>query len=324
LPRSLWNGSLSFGLVNVPVALYSAVRDLDVHFHQLHEKDGARLETRRFCSTEDKEVSYEQIGNGYDLDGKQVVLTDEELDSLAPQRTRTIEISAFVDLADVDPMLVDHPYWLVPAGESQGPRRAYRLLVEVMGSTDRVALGRFVMRTRERLVAVRVREGLLSLTTLRFADELRDTDPVDAGGKKPSKAQLDEASKLVDALTVDWNPDDYEDRYRKRLEAIVRKKEKGQTIKAPRQQDEPSATPDLMAALRRTLDELQSGRSKSGSSKGGSAKRGSSKRGSSNGGGESLEDLSRDELYERAQEADVPGRSSMSKTQLAGALSRKP
>jgi DNA end-binding protein Ku len=319
MPRSLWNGSLSFGLVNVPVALYSAVRDLDVHFHQLHEKDGARLETRRFCSKEDKEVSYDEIGNGYDLDGKQVVLTDDELESLAPQRTRTIEISAFVDLADVDPMLVDHPYWLVPTGESQGPLRAYRLLVEVMGSTDRVALGRFVMRTRERLVAVRVREGLLSLTTLRFADELRDTDPVDAGGKKPSKAQLDEASKLVDALTVDWNPDDYEDRYRKRLEAIVRKKEKGQTIKAPRQQDEPSATPDLMAALRRTLDELQSGKSKGGSSNGAS----SSKGGSSNGGDESLEDLSREELYARAQEAGVPGRSSMSKKELAGALSRK-
>jgi DNA end-binding protein Ku len=323
MPRSLWNGSLSFGLVNVPVALYSAVRDLDVHFHQLHEKDGARLETRRFCSKEDREVSYDEIGNGYDLDGKQVVLTDDELESLAPQRTRTIEISAFVDLADVDAMLIEHPYWLVPTGESQGPLRAYRLLVEVMGSTDRVALGRFVMRTRERLVAVRVRDGLLSLTTLRFADELRDTDPVDAGGKKPSKAQLDQAVKLIDALTVDWDPDDYEDRYRKRLEAIVRKKEKGQTIKAPRQQDEPSATPDLMAALRRTLDELQSGKSEGGSSRGGSAKAGSSKAGSSNGGDESLDELSRDELYERAQEADVPGRSSMSKKELAGALSRK-
>lgn len=311
--RSLWNGSLSFGLVNVPVALYSAVRDLDVHFHQLHEKDGARLETKRFCSTEDQEVSYDEIGNGYDLDGKQVVLTDAELESLAPKRTRTIEISAFVDLADVDPMLVDHPYWLVPTGESQGPLRAYRLLVEVMGSTDRVALGRLVMRTRERLVAVRVRDGLLSLTTLRFADELRDTDPVDAGGKKPSKAQLDGAVKLIDALTVQWDPDDYEDHYRRRLEAIVRRKQKGQTIKAPRQQDEPSATPDLMAALRKTLDELQSGRSKSGSSS----------KADSTGVDESLDELSRDELYERAQEADVPGRSSMSKQQLAGALSRK-
>ena len=313
MPRSLWKGSLSFGLVNVPVALYSAVRDLDVHFHGLHESDGARLETRRFCSKEDKEVSYDEIGNGYELDGEQVVLTDAELESLAPQRTRTIEISSFVDLADVDPMLVDHPYWLVPTGESQGPLRAYRLLVEVMGATDRVALGRFVMRTRERLVAVRVRDGLLALTTLRFAAELRDADGVDAGGRKPTKAQLDGAVKLIDALTVDWDPDAYEDRYRKRLEAIVRRKEKGQTIKAPRQQDEPSATPDLMAALRKTLDELQGAKPKGGASKAPSA----------NGGDEQLEELSRDELYERAQEAGVPGRSSMSKQQLAGALSRK-
>ncbi|MEY2514132.1 MAG: end-binding protein Ku, partial [bacterium] len=128
MARALWNGSLSFGLVNVPVALYSAVRDLDVHFHQLHEKDGARIETRRFCAEEDREVPYEVIGNGYELDGKQVVLTDDELGGLAPKRTRTIEIASFVDLADVDPILFDHPYWLVPTGESQGPRRAYRLL----------------------------------------------------------------------------------------------------------------------------------------------------------------------------------------------------
>src|SRR5207253_4219302 len=124
-------------------------------FHQLHEKDGARIETRRFCADEDVEVGYEEIGNGYDLDGKQVVLTDDELAALAPKRTRTIEISSFVDLADVEPILFDHPYWLVPTGESQGPLRAYRLLVEVMASTDRVALGRFVMRTREYLAAVR-------------------------------------------------------------------------------------------------------------------------------------------------------------------------
>ncbi|HEV7806995.1 MAG TPA: Ku protein [Solirubrobacteraceae bacterium] len=305
MARALWNGSLSFGLVNVPVALHSAVRDLDVHFHQLHAKDGARIETRRFCADEDREVPFEEIGHGYDLDGAQVVLTDEELDTLAPQRTRTIEIGSFVDLFDVDPILFDHPYWLVPTGESQGPLRAYRLLVEVMSSTDRVALGRFVMRTREYLVAVRVRDGLLALTTMRFADEIRDTDEVDSGAAKPTKRSLDEAVKLLDALTVEWDPKAYEDCYRKRLEAIVRRKQQGQTIKAPTQQEQPSATPDLMAALRTTLDEMR-GRGGGGSSE-----------------GEDLEQLTRDELYERAQEADVPGRSSMTKQQLTGALSRK-
>jgi DNA end-binding protein Ku len=303
--RALWNGSLSFGLVNVPVALHSAVRDLDVHFHQLHETDGARIETRRFCTDEDREVPFDEIGHGYDLDGKQVVLTDAELDALAPQRTRTIEIGSFVDLADVDPILFDHPYWLVPTGESQGPLRAYRLLVEVMSSTDRVALGRFVMRTREHLVAVRVRDGLLALTTMRFADEVRDGDGIDSGAAKPAKRQLDEAVRLLDALTVDWDPESYEDCYRQRLEAIVRRKQQGRTIKAPTQQEQPSATPDLMAALRRTLDEM-SGRGAGASSH-----------------GDDLEQLTRDELYERAQEADVPGRSSMTKQQLAGALSRK-
>jgi DNA end-binding protein Ku len=302
--RALWNGSLSFGLVNVPVALYSAVRDLDVHFNQLHRKDGARIETRRFCADEDREVPYEAIGNGYDLDEKQVVLTDGELGALAPKRTRTIEIASFVDLADVDPILFDHPYWLVPTGESEGPRRAYRLLVEVMSSTDRVALGRFVMRTREYLVAVRVRDGLLALTTMRFADEVRDTKTIDSGGRKPAKKALGEAVKLLDALTVDWDPESYEDCYRKRLEAIVRRKQQGKTIKAPTQQKQPSPAPDLMEALRKTLEEM------SGSG------------GDDGGGSKQLDELSREELYERAQEADIPGRSSMTKQQLAGALEK--
>jgi DNA end-binding protein Ku len=268
VPRALWNGSLSFGLVNVPVALYSAVRDLDVHFHELHAEDGARIEIRRFCSEEDREVPYEEIGKGYDVDGKQVVFTDDELEALAPARTRTIEIQAFVDLADIDPILFDHPYWLVPTGESQGPLRAYRLLVEVMGSTDRVALGRFVMRTKEYLVAVRIRDGLLALTTMRFADEVRDTKEIDSGARKPARGQLDQAVALIDALTTDWDPSRYEDRYRERLKAIVRKKEKGQTIKAPAQEKQPGATPDLMAALRRTLDEIGSRDGNGGSAEG--------------------------------------------------------
>jgi DNA end-binding protein Ku len=261
MPRSLWTGSLSFGLVNVPVALYSAARDLDVHFHQLHEKDGARIETRRFCADEDVEVPLEEIGHAYELDsGDQVVLTDEDLEAVAPERTRTIDIQSFVDLADVDPILFDHPYWLVPTGESQGPLRAYRLLVETMGQGDRVALGRFVLRTKEYLVAVRVRDGLLALTTMLFADEIRDTKGIDgATGKKPAKAQVDQAVKLLDALTVDWDPSDYEDRYRERLQDVVARKKKGKTIEAPEQEDEPAPATDLMAALKASLEGLKAG-----------------------------------------------------------------
>jgi DNA end-binding protein Ku len=257
MPRSLWTGSLSFGLVNVPVALYSAARDLDVHFNQLHAKDGARIEIRRFCSEEDVEVAWDDIGHGYELeDGRQVVLTDADLEAIAPRRTRTIEIESFVDRAEIDPILFDHPYWLVPAGEGEGPVRAYRLLVEAMGEEERVALGRFVMRNREYLVTVRVRDGLLSLTTMRFADEVRPTKDIDHGGRKPSKNALDQAVALIEALGDDWNPEAYTDEHRKRLQAIVRKKEKGATIEAPEQEREPEPADDLMAALRKTLEEL--------------------------------------------------------------------
>src|SRR3954471_12004770 len=149
MARALWSGSLSFGLVNVPVQLFSAVRDQDLHFRQLHEKDGAAIETRRFCAEEDEEVGFEDVGHGYERDdGGEVVLSDEELAAAAPRKTRTIEIEAFVDLADVDPIAFDHPYFLMPAGDSEGTQRAYRLLLEVMSQTERAALGRFVMRTK--------------------------------------------------------------------------------------------------------------------------------------------------------------------------------
>ncbi|MDX6685879.1 MAG: end-binding protein Ku, partial [Baekduia sp.] len=257
MARSLWTGSLSFGLVNVPIALYSAARDLDVHFHQLHAKDKARIETRRFCSTEDVEVPYEDIGRGYELDsGKQVVLTDAELEAVAPRKTRTIDIQSFVDAEDIDPIFFDHPYWLVPTGDGEGPQRAYRLLVEAMADSDRVALGRVGLRTKEYLVAVRVREGLLALTTMLFADEIRPTKGIGPGGRKPAKAAIDQAVKLVEALSRDFDPGDYADEYRKRLQAVVKDKQKGATVEAPQQDDEPAAAGDLMAALRKTMEEL--------------------------------------------------------------------
>jgi DNA end-binding protein Ku len=282
MPRSLWTGSLSFGLVNVPVALYSAARDQDLHFNQLHEKDGARIETRRFCSKEDAEVAYEDIGHCYELDsGKQVVLTDEELDAVAPRKTRTIDIRSFVDAAEVDPLFFDHPYWLVPTGESEGPRRAYRLLVEAMGDADRVALGRFVLRPKEYLVAVRVRDGLLALTTMLFADEIRDTKGIAPGGRKPDKRAIDQAVKLVEALGDDFDPSAYKDEYRKRLRAVIKDKEKGGTIEAPEQDEEPEVATDLMEALRQTMADLDAKRSKSksSSSKGKAAAKGKRKGG---------------------------------------------
>jgi DNA end-binding protein Ku len=304
LARTIWNGSLSFGLVNVPVQLVSAARDLDYHFHELHEKDKARIEQRRFCSEEDVEVAWEEVAHSYDLDGKQVVVTDEELGSVQPRKTRTIEIEAFVELADIDPIYFDHPYFLVPAGESEGTRRAYRLLVEAMGKSERAALGRFVMRAKEYLAAVSVRDGALTLTTMLFHDEVRPSSAIPAGGKKPVKKQLDQAVTLIEELAADWDPERYEDCYRERLRRVIEDKRKRRKIEAPEPERQPPATPDLMAALERTLANARAGRPI---------------REEENGDGE-LADLDRDELYARARKAGIKGRTKMSKKQLIEAL----
>jgi DNA end-binding protein Ku len=313
MPRPLWSGSLSFGLVNVPVALFSAVRDRGLHFNQIHAPDGARIETRRYCAEEEKEIPYEEIGHAYDLEnGKTVIVTDEDLAEVAPRRTRTIDIEAFADLADIDPVYFDHPYFLAPIGDSDGTRRAYQLLVEAMGREERAAIGRFVMRTKEYLVAIRVREGRLALTTLRFGDEVRSAKDIDTGGGKPAKAQLEQAVALIEALGTDWEPAAWEDRYRARLEDVIDRKRKGKTIKAPAQaEQEPTPVPDLMAALERSLAEATGTTPRGGGS--GRKEKAEARDGE-------LADLSREELYERAQKEDVPGRSSMSKGELIDAL----
>jgi DNA end-binding protein Ku len=261
--RSLWTGSLSFGLVNVPVVLVSAVRDQDLHFRQVHEKDGAPIDVQRWCSKEDVEVPYEEITHSYELDdGKEVVITDEELESVEPRRTRTIEIEQFVDLAEVDPIYFDHPYFLLPASSDDGATRAYRLLTEVMSQTDRAALGRFVMRAKEYLAIVRARDGVMSLTTMVFADEVRTTKDVESAGQKshkPPNKQLQAAVSVIEELSADWEPEKHTDNYRERLKKVVARKKKGETIKAPKPREAPDEAPDLMDALERTLAEMTGG-----------------------------------------------------------------
>jgi DNA end-binding protein Ku len=260
MARPLWSGALSFGLVNVPVQLLSAARDLDYHFHQLHAKDKRRIEQRRFCSEEDVEVGWEEVAHSYDLDGKQVVITDEELGSVEPRKTRTIEIESFAELAEVDPIYFDHPYFLVPAGEAEGTMRAYRLLVEVMDREGKVAIGRFVMRTKEYLAAIRTRDGALALSTMRFADEVRPTSPVPTGGKKPTRKQLDNAVAVIEELSTEWDPEAYTDCYRERLRKVIERKRKGAKIEVPETEREPKPVPDLMAALEATLANVREGR----------------------------------------------------------------
>jgi DNA end-binding protein Ku len=261
MARSLWSGSLSFGLVNVPVNVVSAVRDVDLHFRQLHEKDGAPIDVQRFCSKENVEVDWNEITHSYELDdGNEVIVTDEELEAIEPRRTRTIEIEQFVDLDDVDPIYFDHPYFLVPGSSDDGAKRAYALLAKTMDSTERAALGRFVMRAKEYLAIVRVRDGALTLTTMLFADEVRATKDIDAATQKshkPTKRQLDAAVAVIEELSTEWEPEKHKDRYRARLKRVVDQKRKGKTIKPPDQAPEAEAAPDLMEALERTLAEMK-------------------------------------------------------------------
>jgi DNA end-binding protein Ku len=261
MPRSLWSGSLSFGLVNVPVVLVTAVRDLDLHFRQLHEKDGAPIDVQRWCSKEEIEVPFEEVTRSYECqDGSEVVVSDLELEAIEPRKTRTIDIEQFVDLEDVDPIYFDHPYFILPASEDDGARRAYRLLTEVMSRTDRAALGRFVMRAKEYLAIVRVRDGALTLTTMLFADEVRPIKDVEAGTQKshqPTRKQLNAAVAVIEELSCKWDPEKHKDRYRARLKSVVNRKRKGQTIKPPQPAEPPEPAPDLMEALERTLAEMQ-------------------------------------------------------------------
>jgi DNA end-binding protein Ku len=272
--------------VNVPVQLVPATRDLSVRFHQLHEPDGARIETRRVCSAEGVEVPWEQVGRGYELeDGSFVILTDEELEAADPEKTRTIDIEAFVEEDEIDPIYYDHPYFLVPE-ENEGVIRAYHLLREVMERSGRVALARFVLRTKEYLVAIRVRDGALALATMRFHDEVRRPQDLDGAipeGAKPAKKQLDGAVALIEELSGDFQPGGYEDEHRKRLLALIEQKRKGEEIQLPEEPEEPAPVPDLMAALEESLKQAREGtrkpRQRAASDSGKGAKASSRRRG---------------------------------------------
>jgi DNA end-binding protein Ku len=256
MARGLWSGTLAFGLVAVPVELVSAVRDRDVHFHEVDAR-GQRVEVKRVCANDGKEVPWEQVGHGYELDGRLVVLSDEELAAAAPERTRTIEVEAFVPLADIDPAHFDHPYLLLPQGGAEGVVRAYRLLRDAMAETGQVAIGRIVMRSREQLVAVRERDGLLALSTMLFASEIRnpaDNPAVPAGRRAaPRRAEVDRAMKVIDAMTRDFDPTRYEDCHRSRLLRVIRQKQRSGEVEVPDVEPEPDPVPDLMAALEASL-----------------------------------------------------------------------
>ena len=301
MPRPLWKGTVSFGLVSVPVELWSAVRTQRISFREIHEKDGSPVRHVRYCAAEDKPVDPSEIGRAYELDdGRLIPVTEEELDQLAPEKTQTIEIESFTPREQVDPLRFDHPYYLVPGDKTVGTVRAYRLLVAAMGEGDLLALGKFVMRSREYLAAIRVYGDGLALSTMHFPAEIRSPDVFPGTDEVPDEEELENAISIIGERTTEWDPGSYKDQYRARLMKVINRKRKGTKVKAPvaAEEDKPTAAPDLMSALKKTLAESRGKRRRP----------------------KDLSGLSKDELYDMASERGLKGRSSMTKEQLLKAL----
>lgn len=263
MARPMWSGSLSFGLVNVPVALYSATRDRDVHFRELHEPDRSPVETHRVSAADGKDVSWEEVAKGYEVkDGQWVLLTDEDLQAAAPRQSRTIDIERFVQEQEIDPLYYDHPYLLEPSDE--GAARAYALLNEVMGASGQVALGRFVMRAKQRMVSIRSRGGALTLTTMKFHDEVRSPEEIAAAieASTPPRKEVEQAVAIIEELGVEFDPASYRDEHRAHLQAIIKRKQQGKKIPPPAAPPkEPAVTaPDLMGALEQSLAQIRAGK----------------------------------------------------------------
>jgi len=280
MPRAIWTGSISFGLLNVPVKLYSAVSSRQIRFRELREKDGSRVRHRRVAEEDGEEVAYEEIVKGYEIAPDQyVVMTRDELEALDPKKTHAIEIEDFVDLDQIDPIYFNQPYYIGPA---PGAERAYALLAQAMGEQRKVAIARFVMRNKESLAAIRAAGDVLTLATMRFADEVVPVDQLeDVLGEpdsEPKKREVEMAKALIDSLANDFDPESYKDEYRAELLKLIERKASGEDIvSAETEEPEPTKAPDLMAALEESLaaikgEELSGGAKKSSESKSGSSK----------------------------------------------------
>lgn len=252
MARAIWSGALTFGLVNIPVKLHSAVSHKEVRFNMLHAADGARIRLKRFCSAEDREVPYEEIVKGYPIaKDRYVVVTPEELSTLDPKASRTVEIRDFVDLAEIDPIYYEKTYYLAP---EQTAARAYRLLLEAMRATGKVAIASFVLRTRESLCCVRPLEDALALSTMSRADEIVPVGALELPpAARPSERELRMAEQLVESLTAPFEPERYPDVHRERVLELVHRKAEGETVEPPAAEEAPAEVVSLADALSASL-----------------------------------------------------------------------
>jgi DNA end-binding protein Ku len=261
MARAIWSGAISFGLVNVPVKLYSATSPKTVRFHQLSSKTGARIRQKRVDPSTGEEVPFEEIVKGYEITPEQYVLIEpEELDALDPKATRTIDIEEFVDLDQIDPIYYDHSYYLAPAA---GGAKAYKLLLDAMRESGKVGIGRVVLRSKQQLCALRPAGDALALTTMLFGDEVLSPDRLDelesVGEAEASERELAMAQQLIDSLSGEFEPTKFRDEYRERVLDLIERKAAGEQIAVQPQVEEPAAAPDLMAALEASLAAVRSG-----------------------------------------------------------------
>jgi DNA end-binding protein Ku len=307
MPRAIWSGSISFGLVNVPVRMYSAIEEHKLHFHFVHEKDDSRIGYEKVCKKEGVPVPDDEIVKAFEYEkGEYVYMTDEDFEAAAAENFKTIDIRDFVPYEDIDPIYFERTYYLAPQKNGE---RVYALLREAMERSGLVGIAKYVMRDKQNLGCLRVRDGVITLERMYFADEIRPLDDISPGKPKVDKRELEMALQLVERFQGKFEPERYDDTYRDSLCEIIRAKRKGDEVhvEAP---EKPKAAPDLMAALRASLEA-------SGRRRGRAGGNGAAKRAGRDG---DLEALSRDELYERAKKLDVKGRSDMSKEELAEAV----
>jgi DNA end-binding protein Ku len=251
MPRAIWTGAISFGLVNVPVKLYSATAAKTVRFHQLHAKDGVRIQQKRVCPADGEEVAYEDLVKGFEIaPDRYVIVTQQELDALDPRKTKTIDIEEFVELAEIDPVYFDNAYHLAP---STGGAKGYRLLLEAMEKAGKVAIGRFVLRSRQNLCALRAASGVLMLETMLYGDEVNAPERLEElealADVEANSREVEMAGQLIESLSAPFEPQKYRDEYREQVLDLIERKAAGEEIAVQPVAQEPAAVPDLMAAL---------------------------------------------------------------------------
>ena len=255
MARAIWSGAISFGLVNVPVRLFSATSPKSVRFHQLSSKTGARIRQKRVDATTGEEVPFEEIVKGYEVTpDRYVIIEPDELDALDPRATKTVDIEEFVDLAEIDPIYYDHNYYLAPTA---GGAKAYRLLLDAMRESGKVGIGKVVLRSKQQLCALRPTGEVLTLTTMLFGDEVLTPDRIDelesVTEAEATPRELAMAEQLISTLSADFEPEKYHDEYRERVLEMIERKAAGEAVTVQPQAEEPVAAPDLMAALEASL-----------------------------------------------------------------------